>query len=50
MSSLQKKFPKVPISCLTASATPEVKKDIIVNLKITQLIIFQSSFNRPNLL
>ena len=41
--------PKVKIIALTATATPKVQDDIIKNLKINNLKVFKSSFNRPNL-
>ena len=48
---LKKRFPKVPILGLTATATVKVKDDIAKRLGITaKVIYFQSSFNRPNLL
>lgn len=48
---LKKRFPKVPILGLTATATQKVKDDIAKRLGITSKVIyFQSSFNRPNLL
>jgi superfamily II DNA helicase RecQ len=43
-------MPEVPIMCLTASATPAVKKDILKNMKISRAVVIQNSFNRPNLL
>lgn len=48
---LKKRFPKVPILGLTATATVKVKDDIAKRLGITNKVIyFQSSFNRANLL
>ena len=47
---LKKKYPKVPILGLTATATEKVKDDIAARLGITNRVFyFQSSFNRPNL-
>ena len=40
---------KVAILTLTASATPKVQHDIIVNLGMENAKVFISSFNRPNL-
>ncbi|MBR4803424.1 MAG: DNA helicase RecQ, partial [Bacteroidales bacterium] len=40
---------KVAILTLTASATPKVQQDIIVNLGMEKAKVFISSFNRPNL-
>ena len=39
-----------PIIALTATATPKVQHDIMKNLGIEDAVVFQSSFNRPNLL
>jgi ATP-dependent DNA helicase RecQ len=41
--------PDVPIIALTATATPKVQQDIVVNLGLRKPDIFISSFNRPNL-
>ncbi len=41
--------PKVPIIALTATATPEVKKDIIEQLKLAEPEVFEGSFQRSNL-
>ena len=42
-------FKNLPILALTASATPEVVKDIHQQLHLADPQLFQSSFNRPNL-
>ncbi len=42
-------FPKVPMIALTASATVEVKKDIIKQLELEQPKLFQISFARENI-
>ncbi len=47
---LKTNFPSVPILGLTATATLNVKEDIVKRLKLNKPIYFQSSFNRPNLL
>ena len=47
---LKDKYPKVPLLCLTATATIKVKDDIVKRLKIDRdYAFFQSSFNRSNL-
>lgn len=38
-----------PIIALTATATPKVQHDIQKNLGMENVVIFKSSFNRPNL-
>ncbi len=40
---------KIPFLALTASATAEVKKDIVANLQMKQPSFFQRSFARPNI-
>jgi superfamily II DNA helicase RecQ len=48
---LKKRYPSVPILGLTATATIKVKNDIIERLGIKENVVcFQSSFNRPNLM
>ena len=49
LNILKKHFPTVPILGLTATATRKVKKDIQKWLNIKDIIIFQNSFDRPNL-
>lgn len=39
----------IPLMALTATATPKVKSDIIKNLGMEEIEIFNSSFNRSNL-
>ena len=39
----------LPMIALTATATPNIQKDIITNLKLYQPFIVKSTFNRPNL-
>jgi ATP-dependent DNA helicase RecQ len=41
--------PEVPMIALTATATPEVKKDIVEQLKLRQPTHFEGSFIRPNI-
>jgi RecQ family ATP-dependent DNA helicase len=47
---LRQIFPNVPFIALTATANERVKKDIISELKLAGGKLFQSSFNRPNLM
>lgn len=46
---LRKKFPRIPIIALTATATENVRKDIVKQLDLAEAQMFISSFNRPNL-
>ncbi|WP_406658266.1 DNA helicase RecQ [Methanolobus sp. ZRKC2] len=50
LSFLKKKFPDVPIIALTATATPKVREDTIVQLGIGNCKTYVASFNRQNLL
>jgi ATP-dependent DNA helicase RecQ len=49
ISDLRKLFPEVPVMALTASATPEVIKDIQANLAFKQENEFKVSYERKNL-
>ncbi|AEW85800.1 RecQ family ATP-dependent DNA helicase [Flavobacterium columnare] len=49
INTLKKAFPKVPFIALTASATPEVQQDILLNLGLINPKIFKKSFSRDNL-
>ncbi len=50
LKRLRQMFCEVPILALTATATEEVRMDIIKQLGMKNTTIyFQSSFNRPNL-
>ncbi|MDP1690219.1 MAG: ATP-dependent DNA helicase RecQ [bacterium] len=49
LKMLRKKFPQIPIIALTATATENVRKDIVKQLDLADAQIFISSFNRPNL-
>lgn len=42
-------FKNVPIMALTATATPRVQEDVVLQLRLEQCVTFRSSFNRPNL-
>src|SRR3990172_2657141 len=49
LNVLKEKFPGVPVMALTATATPVVQEDIIIQLKLSGCRIFKASFNRKNL-
>lgn len=48
-SALKSKFPDKPVIAFTATATPEVEKDIIVQLHMKDPEVIKSGFDRPNL-
>lgn len=49
LKSLRESFPSVPVIALTATATTEVRDDILTQLNMQNAPVFLSSFNRPNL-
>lgn len=49
LNIIRNHFSDKSIVALTATATPQVKEDIIERLKLQEAKIFQASFNRPNL-
>ena len=49
LSALKEHFPSVPIIALTATAIPEVRKDIAQQLRLSEPREFIGSFNRKNL-
>lgn len=49
LAALKARFPGVPMIALTASAIPEVREDIVSQLKLTEPIRYVGSFNRKNL-
>ena len=49
LGECRKNFPGVPVMALTATATENVKYDVIHNLGMDGCDVFTQSFNRPNL-
>lgn len=49
LRQLRLRFPDIPITALTATATPRVQQDIIQQLRLKNPIVKRFSFNRPNL-
>jgi len=49
LKTLRRDFPDVPIVALTATATEQVRRDIVTQLGLGQAQVFISSFNRANL-
>ncbi|XP_017784253.1 PREDICTED: Bloom syndrome protein homolog [Nicrophorus vespilloides] len=49
LSCLRRNYPKVPIMCLTATATKLVQEDVLNILNIRNVKTFIRSFNRPNI-
>ncbi|MBK7888108.1 MAG: RecQ family ATP-dependent DNA helicase [Bacteroidetes bacterium] len=49
LAEIRSTFPDIPILALTASATPEVRKDICEKLLFKDFSVFTKSFARPNL-
>jgi ATP-dependent DNA helicase RecQ len=49
LSALKKRFPKVPVLALTASATPAVADDIRQQLGLNAPILYRQSFARPGI-
>ena len=50
LKTLRDDFPSVPVIALTATATMKVRDDIVRHLKLESARLFQSSFNRENLI
>lgn len=46
---LRNRFPGIPLMALTATATENVREDVLVNLNIATAVVLKQSFNRPNL-
>ncbi|EEH47654.2 uncharacterized protein PADG_03738 [Paracoccidioides brasiliensis Pb18] len=49
LGNTRAKFPGIPLMALTATATENVKIDVIHNLGMRNAEVFVQSFNRPNL-
>jgi bloom syndrome protein len=49
LGDVRKQYPGVPVMALTATATENVKVDVIHNLGMNGCDVFAQSFNRPNL-
>jgi ATP-dependent DNA helicase RecQ len=49
LAGLKRRFPGVPVLALTATATPEVRRDIAAQLEMREPLEVQGSFFRPNL-
>ena len=49
IAELRKELPDVPVLALTASATPDVQKDICEKLQFEKPAVFRQSFERTNL-
>lgn len=50
LSLIKNNFPDKPLMALTATATPDVEKDIIHQLAMKEPLIAKGSFDRPNLM
>lgn len=50
LSLIKKNFPDKPLMALTATATPEVEKDITTQLLMKDALVAKGSFDRPNLM
>ncbi|MGF1513913.1 MAG: DNA helicase RecQ [Elainellaceae cyanobacterium] len=46
---LRLRYPEVPFTALTATATERVREDIMAQLALRQPVVHVASFNRPNL-
>lgn len=49
LGNLRQSFPHVPFLALTATATPNVRNDIVTALSLNDVVLTCTSFDRPNL-
>lgn len=49
IAQLREEVPGIPLIAVTASATPVVQEDILVQLKMLHPKVFRQSFERPNI-
>jgi ATP-dependent DNA helicase RecQ len=49
LSELKERFPEIPVSAFTATATKRVQDDIIQKLRLETPLVKRASFDRPNL-
>ena len=49
LSGLVERFPQCPVAAFTATATPEVERDILSRLGLREPRLIRASFDRPNL-
>lgn len=49
LASLKSHFPNIPIAAYTATATPEVRDDIVRQLQLENPVVLVGDFHRPNL-
>lgn len=49
LSELKKLFPSIKILAMTATAPPDMRKELITGLLLQNCKVFYASYNRPNL-